>query len=98
MRMEMLSKDILNIITRFLIPYGVSSVRLFGSFATGEQNPSSDIDLLVEFNDRISLLEIVKIERELSEKTGYKIDLLTKKSISPFLINRIYSESILLEL
>ncbi len=94
----MLPKEILNTIIRFLSPYGVRSIRLFGSYAKGEQTQESDIDLLVEFVDRISLLKIARIERELSEKTGYKIDLLTNKSISPLLINRIYSESVLLEL
>jgi len=92
----MLSIELKNIILNELIPYGIKSVRLFGSFASGSQKSDSDIDLLVDFNNRISLLKIVKIERELSEKTGYKIDLLTRKAISPFLIDDIYSKSILL--
>jgi len=87
----MLSIELKNIILNELVPYGIKSVRLFGSFASGNQKSDSDIDLLVDFNNKI-----VKIERELSEKTGYKIDLLTRKAISPFLIDDIYSKSILL--
>ncbi|MBI5326664.1 MAG: nucleotidyltransferase family protein [Ignavibacteriae bacterium] len=93
----MLPQELKESIINYLAPYGISSIRLFGSFAKGNQSPNSDLDLLVDFNDRLSLLKIVKIERELSEKTGFKIDLLTKKAISPFLIERIYHESIILE-
>jgi hypothetical protein len=43
----------------------------------------------VEFSERKSLLELVRIERELSEVLGIKVDLLTEKSISPYLIDTI---------
>jgi hypothetical protein len=39
----------------------------------------------VEFSERKSLPELVRIERELSEALGIKVDLLTEKSISPYL-------------
>ena len=52
----------------------------------------SDIDILVEFSERKSLLDLVRIERELSEALSIKVDLLTEKSISPYLIDRIKSE------
>jgi predicted nucleotidyltransferase len=46
----------------------------------------------VEFSERKSLLELVRIERELSEVLGIKVDLLTEKSISPYLIDTIKRE------
>lgn len=58
----------------------------------GEERIDSDIDIVVEFSDRKSLLEIVRIEREISEALGIKVDLLTEKSISPYLIDRIKKE------
>ena len=54
-----------------------------------EAKPDSDIDVLVEFSPRKSLLEFVRIERELSEALGIKVDLLTEKAISPYLIDDI---------
>jgi len=46
----------------------------------------------VDFSERKSLLDLVGIEQELSEALGVKADLLTEKSISPYLIDRIKKE------
>ena len=66
---------------------------LFGSSARGEASPKSDVDLLVEFSEEKSLLDLVRIERELSQALGMKVDLLTEKSVSPYLINDIKKEA-----
>ncbi|WXG46963.1 MAG: nucleotidyltransferase family protein [Candidatus Atabeyarchaeum deiterrae] len=71
---------------------GATKIAVFGSYARGEEKPNSDIDVLVEFSNRKSLLELVRIERELSETLGIKVDLLTEKSISPYLIDSIKEE------
>lgn len=47
----------------------------------------------MEFSETKGLLALVRIERELSEFIGIKVDLLTKESISPYLIDRIKSEA-----
>jgi predicted nucleotidyltransferase len=78
---------ILGKITRALKEQGATKVAIFGSYARREERPESDIDIIVEFSERKSLLELVKIERELSETLGIKVDLLTEKSISPYLID-----------
>ena len=52
-----------------------------------------DIDILVEFSQTKSLLTMVRIERELSDFIGVKVDLLTEASISPYLIDRIKNEA-----
>jgi len=70
----------------------VRKVAVFGSYVRGEEKPGSDIDIIVEFSERKSLLELVKIERELSEVLRMKVDLLTEKSISPYLIDTIKKE------
>ena len=75
-----------------LAGYGARKIGLFGSYASGEQRPDSDLDLLVDFSDRKSLLTLVRIERELSESLGIKVDLLTEQAISPYLIDRVKSE------
>jgi predicted nucleotidyltransferase len=67
-------------------------IALFGSYVRGEEKQGSDIDIIVEFSERKSLLELVRIERELSEVLGIKVDLLTEKSISPYLIDTIRDE------
>jgi predicted nucleotidyltransferase len=81
------SATILEKIAQTLKAQGATKIAIFGSFARGEERPESDIDVIVEFSERKSLLELVKIERELSETLGIKVDLLTEKSISPYLID-----------
>jgi uncharacterized protein len=73
--------------------YHVKTLRVFGSVARGEINPESDVDLLVTFSKPTSLLKMVGLERELSATIGRKVDLLTTKSVSPYLRNRILKES-----
>jgi len=67
-------------------------VGVFGSTARGDDTSASDIDLMVKFSKRKSLLDIVRIERELSTELGKKVDLLTEAAISPYLRDRILSE------
>jgi len=81
-------------IHKFLTNQGALKVAIFGSYVRGEETPQSDIDVIVEFKTRKSLLEIVGIEQELSEALGVKVDLLTEKSISPYLIDRIKKEMV----
>lgn len=68
-------------------------IEIFGSYARGEARPGSDLDVIVEFEERKTLLELVGIEQELEDHLGIKIDLLTEASISPYLIDRIKKEA-----
>ena len=86
-------EDLFRKISSFLKKYGVTKVSVFGSYVRGEEKPESDIDVLVEFAERKSLLTLVNIELELSDYLGVKVDLLTEKSISPYLIDGILKEA-----
>jgi len=79
-------------IARILKGYGAKKIAVFGSYIRGEEKRDSDIDIIVEFSERKSLLELVQIEREMSEILDIKVDLLTEKSISPYLIEDIKRE------
>ena len=60
--------------------------------ARNEATEASDIDLLVSFSRPISLLQMVTLERELSDALGRKVDLLTEASLSPYLRDHILKE------
>ena len=70
----------------------VSKVGVFGSMARGEATAKSDIDLLVEFSKRKSLLNVVAFERQLSTALGRQVDVLTEAALSPYLRERIMRE------
>ncbi len=60
--------------------------------ARDEATEASDIDLLVSFSRPVSLLQLVTLERELSDALGRKVDLLTEASLSPYLRDHILKE------
>ena len=74
--------------------HGAKEIKIFGSYVRDEAREDSDLDILVEFSERKSLLDLVGIEQELEEALGIKVDLLTRKSISPYLIDRIEKEAV----
>lgn len=70
----------------------IALVGLFGSMARGEATTTSDIDLLVRFSKKKSLLTLVKLEREMSIVLGRKVDLVTEAALSPYLRDKIKNE------
>jgi uncharacterized protein len=86
-------EKIKEIIKKTLIEKGADFIALFGSFAREEEKPTSDIDILVNFNPSISLFDHAGIEIELEEKIGKKVDLITERGLSkyirPFIINEL---------
>lgn len=73
---------------------GVSRAAVFGSFARGEANKESDIDLLVEFAGQKTLLDLVALKTRLEQAVGIKVDLITYQSLSPLLRDSILREQI----
>jgi hypothetical protein len=79
-------------ITTYCEENGIEYLGIFGSYARGDFKKESDIDLLVKVDGEKTLLDIVRIERELSEILGIKVDLLTEESISKYIIDYIKKE------
>ncbi len=79
-------------IISFMRQHGAEKIAVFGSYARNEERSNSDLDLMVWFKEQKSLLGVIRIERELSELLGVKIDLLTEQAVSPYLIDRIRQE------
>lgn len=79
-------------IAEYLKQEGAKKIAIFGSYVHDKEKPGSDIDVLVTFSDTKSLLELARIERELSEKIGINVDLLTEKSLSPYIKHDVHKE------
>jgi predicted nucleotidyltransferase len=76
-------------ILRIAMKHGARNLRIFGSYARGEERPDSDIDLLVEMERDRSLLDIIAIKHDLEDLTQRKVDVVTENAISPYLKDNI---------
>jgi len=65
--------------------YKVNSIKVFGSYANGTQKQTSDIDLIVDFENPPTFFEFMELKEELEKIIGIKVDLLTNNSISPYI-------------
>jgi uncharacterized protein len=73
---------------------GVKSLAVFGSLARGEATPSSDIDVLVEFDHPVGLFEFIRLKLYLEELTGSQVDLVTPDALRPAMRSEILSEAV----
>jgi len=76
--------------------YNVRSLGIFGSYVRGEQKKRSDVDILVEFEEPVTLLEFVALENRLSELIGKKVDLVMKTALKLKIGERILEEVVYL--
>ena len=74
--------------------HGAKSVRVFGSFARGEEKLESDLDIIVETEKGTSLLDIIAIKQDIEELLGHKVDVVTEASISPYIRNKVIGEAV----
>nr|MBI1230539.1 nucleotidyltransferase [Cytophagales bacterium] len=85
----MITEEQKHLIIEVLKPFSPKMIGIFGSFARGENQEDSDLDILVDFQNTVNLLDIIGAEIELSEMLNMKVDLVTKRAISPKLIPHI---------
>jgi len=74
--------------------YRITAIGIFGSYVRGEQKKKSDIDILVVFDEPISLLDLVGAENYLSDLLTMKVDLVPKEDLRPELKNIILKETV----
>jgi predicted nucleotidyltransferase len=83
-------------IVKILKNNGIKKAGIFGSYARGEQNKKSDIDILIELDEKskFSLFDLAGLEMELKKILKIDVDVLTYKSIHSLLKERILSEEV----
>jgi hypothetical protein len=83
--------EILKVHRTLLQKYKVNRIGLFGSHSRDESNNESDIDLLVDFEEK-TFDNFIDLAFELEILFGRKVDLLTEKSISSYILPYIKNE------
>jgi predicted nucleotidyltransferase len=77
-----------------ILSLGVASLSLFGSFARGEQNASSDVDILVEFQPGAKTFDhFMSLAMMLEDALGRTVELVTPQSLSRHMAPRILKEA-----
>ena len=74
--------------------HGCRNVRVFGSFATGENRPDSDVDFLVDLDSGRGLLDLGGLLYDLRELLGTEVDVLESRSIHPYIRSRVLAEAV----
>ena len=82
--MENLQKKIIPILEK----YSVKKAALFGSYARGDFNENSDVDILIQPPKGMGL-GFVRLKRDLEQSLDKKVDLVSYNGISPYLRDSI---------
>ena len=80
--------NIIQKIREYLSTQPIMKAWVFGSFSRGEETPNSDIDIIVIFDEKaqVSLIGYVRIQYELENIIGRKVDLVEEGTLLPFAV------------
>ncbi len=81
-------------IRRLAQRHGVRRLRVFGSRARGQAGPTSDLDLLAEFEPGRDLLDLIGFKQEVEALLGCPVDVVTEAALSPYLRERVLREAV----
>ncbi|HET6794716.1 MAG TPA: helix-turn-helix domain-containing protein [Acidimicrobiales bacterium] len=73
--------------------HGLTNVRVFGSVVRGEDNPESDIDLLVDVGPGVGLLGLARAQRDLEALLGVPVDLIPATDLKPGVASEALAEA-----
>jgi predicted nucleotidyltransferase len=85
-------KDVLEVAER----HGVTSIRIFGSVARGDESSESDIDLLVTTGPTVSPWFPAGLILDLEQLLGRHIDIVTESGLNPLLRDQVLTEAVAL--
>jgi predicted nucleotidyltransferase len=83
-------------IRRIASRYGVGNIRVFGSAARGDGRPDSDVDFLVDLEPGRDLLDLIAAKQDLEDLLGRKVDIVTERSVSPYIRDFIMEDLVCL--
>jgi len=73
--------------------YKVKEIGIFGSYVRGEQDETSDIDMLVDYSEEhISLFDVLDLKYYLEDLLGSKVDIVTREALKPVIGRYIMDE------
>ena len=75
--------------------YKAEIIGIFGSYARGEQNKYSDVDILVKFYEGATLFDLIGLSDLLEDKLKIKVDVVSERALRPELKDQILKEVVI---
>ncbi|MBK7854537.1 MAG: nucleotidyltransferase domain-containing protein [Bacteroidetes bacterium] len=72
------------------MPFNPVMIGIFGSRARGDNKIESDLDILYQIDKRNSLMDLVRMEKSLSELLDMKVDLTDQTGLTNQRLKKIY--------
>ena len=70
----------------------IKKAAVFGSFARGDFDDKSDVDILIEPPEGFSLFDLAGLHLDLEDTLGRKVDVVVYNSINPLIRDRVMRE------
>jgi len=83
-----------NLKSEIITKYRVKNLGLFGSYVKKEQKETSDIDILVEFEEDADLFHLIGLSLFLEDNFNIKVDVVSKSALKKELRENILQEVI----
>lgn len=78
----------------FIDEYGIRKIAVFGSYATGNENANSDIDILLDMTKQFGIFKFIGLKQYLEETMGKSIDLVESNCLEPLMKDSILAEAV----
>lgn len=89
-------KELINAIAGYFVKQPVSKAFVFGSITDNKFNDKSDIDILVELNEKNIGMQFIQMYLDLKNLTGHEIDLVTSDAISKYIADKVDQQKVLI--
>ena len=87
-------KESRNEITRIALHHGVATISIFGSVVREEDNQSSDIDFLVNFEEGRTLFDLIRLKQDLETLLGRPVDVVSVNALHPRIKNQVINQAV----
>ena len=74
--------------------FKVETIEIFDSYARGEQDEKSDLDILVTYSEMVDLLLIARLRRYLRRKLHMKVDVISKEFLNKYIKEQVLEEAV----
>jgi len=72
--------------------YKIRKIGVFGSYVKGQEQPASDVDILVSFEEPVDIFTFIGLKEYLESILDHRVDLVTEKALKPAIKENVLRE------